>query len=76
MYSIKVEPPNEHIPVIDRSMSSNSALDLIPVFVEICRTEFNMANPVALYMGHNVYRIFDIENPFVYAQVSLIRDAN
>lgn len=76
MYSIKVEPPDESKPVIDRSMSSNNAIETIPVVIEICKAEFSMVNPVALYMGDDVYRIFDIENPSVYAQVSIIRDYN
>ncbi|GAI71015.1 unnamed protein product [marine sediment metagenome] len=76
MYAIKVEPPDDVKPVIDRSMSSNTALEIIPVLVEICRLEFSMANPVALHMGNNIYRIFDINNPSVYAQVSIIKDAN
>ena len=76
MYSIKVETPNESKQVIDRSMSSNAAIELIPVMVSICKAEFNMVNPVALYMGDNVYRIFDINNPSVYAKVSIVKEAN
>lgn len=76
MYSIKVEPSDESKPVVDRCMSSNAAIETIPIVIEICRAEFNMNNPVALYMGDNVYRIFDIENPSVYAQVSIIKDCN
>lgn len=76
MYAIKVESQDEHFPVIDRSMSTNNVPELIPVMVEICRTEFNMANPVAVCMSKNVYHIFDIENPYVYAKVSVIKDAN
>lgn len=76
MYSIKVESPDGSKPVIDRSLSSNAAIETIPIVVEICKAEFNMANPVALYMGDDVYRIFDIDNPTIYAQVSIIRDYN
>lgn len=76
MYSIKVESQDVHRPAIDRSMSSNAAIELIPVMVEICKAEFNMVNPVALYMGDNVYRIFDIDNPSIYAKVSIVKDAN
>jgi len=76
MYSIKVEPPNAYLKVIDRSMSSNAAVETIPIIIEICRAEFNMVIPVALYMGDNVYRIFDIENPSVYVKVSIVKDAN
>lgn len=76
MYSIKVEPPDEHFPVIDRCMSSNTAVETIPIVVEICRAELSMANPVAVYMGDNVYHIFDIENPLIYAKVSIIKNAN
>lgn len=76
MYSLVVEPQDEHKPVIDRSMSSNAALETIPIVIEICKAEFNMVNPVALYMGDDVYRIFDIDNPSIYAKVSIIKDAN
>jgi len=76
MYSFKVKTQDETQPVIDRSMSSNNAIELKPVLIEICKTEFNMVNPVALYMGDNVYRIFDINNPHRYAKVSIIKDAN
>ena len=76
MYSIKVEPSDDMERVIDRSMSSNSAIELIPVIVEICKAEFNMVEPVALDMGDNVYRVFDILNPSVYARISIIKDAN
>ena len=76
MYSINVQPPDEHFPVIDRSMSSNTAIETIPIMVEICRAEFNMVNPVALSTGDNTYHIFDIDNPSVYAKVSIIKDAN
>jgi len=76
MYSIKVEPPDDTQPVIDRSMSSNAAIELIPVIVKICMAELDMKDPVALYMGNNVYHIFDIDNPLVYAKVSVIKDAN
>jgi hypothetical protein len=76
MYSINVESSDESKPVIDRSMSSNSPIELLPVIIEICRSEFSMINPVAMYMGDNVYRIFDVNNPSVYAQVSIIKNAN
>jgi len=76
MYSITVEPSDEHKPVINRSLSSNNAIELLPVIVEICRSEFVMVNPVALWMGDNVYRIFDIDNPSEYAEVSIIKDCN
>ena len=76
MYSFKVEPPDAHKPVIDRSMSSNNAIELKPVLIAICKAEFAMVNPVALYMGDNVYRIFDINDPHRYAKVSIIKDAN
>lgn len=76
MYSINFVSSDIDKPVIDRSMSSNSALELLPVITEICRSEFSMPNPVVLSMGHNVYRIFDLDNPSVYALVSIIKDAN
>jgi len=76
MYSIKVQPPNVSYPVIDRSMSSNSEIELIPVLVEICRSTFDMSNPVAVSMGSNVYHIFSLDNPLVYAKVSVIKDVN
>ncbi len=76
MYSLNVEPPNEHYPVIKRSMSANKANDLVPVVVAICEAEFHWLNAVALYMGNNVYRIFDLNNPYEYAKVSIVKDAN
>lgn len=76
MYSFKVEPSDDSKPVIDRSMSSNTAIEMLPVITEICRAEFDMHNPVSLYMGNNEYRIFDLDNPSVYAKVSVIKDAN
>jgi len=76
MYSIKVQPMGESEPVIDRSLSSNNAIETIPIVVEICRAEINMTNPVALYMGDNVYRIFDLDFPCSYVKVSIIKNAN
>jgi len=74
MYAIKVESPDKHVPVMHRVMSSNNVPELLPVFVEVCRSKFNMVYPVALYMGHNVYRIFDIANPAAYVKVSIVTD--
>jgi len=76
MYSINLEPSDEQFPVIDRSMSSNTANQLIPVIVEICRTKYSMANPVALFIEDGVYRVFDLDNPSTYAKISIIKDAN
>ena len=76
MYAINVDSLDESKPVIDRSLSSNNVAEIIPVVIEICKAEYNMVNPVALYMGHNVYRIFDIDNPHGYAKVSIIKNAN
>jgi len=76
MYSIKVQPPNASYPAIDRSMSSNNVPELIPVLVSICKAELDVKEPIAVYMGDNIYHIFDIDNPLVYAKVSVIKDAN
>ncbi len=76
MYSMKVEPQDESKRVINRSMSSNKAIELIPTAIEICKAEYNMVNPTALYMGNNVWRIFDIDNSHGYAKVSIIKAAN
>jgi len=76
MYSINLKPSDEAFPVIDRSMSSNTALEIVPVIVEICRAEFNMVNPIALLIEDDVYRVFDLDNPSIYAKVSIIKDAN
>lgn len=76
MYSIIVEPPNKCKPVIDRSMSSNNAIELLPVLQEICRSELAMKDPVSIYMGDNQYRIFDLDNPSFYALVTVIKNAN
>ena len=74
MYSIKVEPPDAHFPVIKRKMCANKSIELIPVIVAICETEFHWLNAVALYMGEGVYRIFDLDHPKQYAQVTLLED--
>lgn len=76
MYSLYVQPPDEGSPVIDRSISSNNVPELIPLLIEICKAEFNMNEPVAVCMSSNIYHIFDIMNPLVYAKVSVIKNAN
>jgi len=76
MYAVTLESSDEKPIVINRSMVSNNAVEILPVVVQICRAEFQMVNPISLYMGHGVYRIFDIDNPHVYAKVSIIRDCN
>ena len=76
MYAINIKALDENEPVIDRSMSSNNVSELIPVVIQICKARFAMRDPVALYMGHNVYRIFDIDNPREYAKISIIKNAN
>lgn len=76
MYTYRLESMDESQRVIDRSMSSNSAIEMIPIIVDICKQEFTMKKPVALSMGEGVWRIFDLENPSIYAQVSIIKDAN
>lgn len=76
MYSMKVKPSDENKVVIDRRMSSNNAVDLIPVAIEICKAEYNMVNPIALYMGCCVWRIFDPANPHRYAKVYISTDCN
>jgi len=73
MYSIKVEVPDENNPVIDRSMSSNKVSELIPTAIELCKAKFAMVNPIALYMGHNVWRIFDVDKPRDYVKLSIIK---
>ena len=76
MYSIKVQPPDESSPVIDRSLSSNNIIEILPVVIQICRAKFHMVNPKAFRMGNNVYHIFDLHRPSVYAKVSIIKDMN
>ena len=76
MYSIKVEPQDESQRVINRSMSSNNVIELIPTVIEICKAEYAMVNPVALYMRDNIYRIFDIDTPWLYAKVTITKDGN
>jgi len=76
MYSFSLQPLDNSLPLIDRSMSCNATTELIPVLTQICRATCNMVNPVALHMGDNVYRIFDINNPSAYVKVSIIKDAN
>ena len=76
MYSIKVESPDEHYPVIKRSLVADAAIQLIPIIVEISRAEFNFINPVAVYMGNGMYHIFDLCNPDRQAIVTNIKDGN
>ncbi|MBA7524141.1 hypothetical protein ES705_16278 [subsurface metagenome] len=76
MYSIKVEPSNRAKSVIERVMSSNDGLELLPVVIELCKSKYNMIFPVVLYMGNGIYRIFDIHNPAVYAEVSIDKESN
>ena len=76
MYSINVESQDAHRPVINRCMSANKAIEMLPIVIEICRAEFDIVNPVALYMGDGVYRVFDIENPSEYAEITIIKDCN
>ena len=72
MYSLNVEPSEPHFPRITRRMSTDKAIELLPVVVEICRVELNFINPVALSVGGGVYRIFDLENPEVYADITIM----
>ena len=76
MYSFKVEPQHTRQPAIRRSMVSDNAIELIPVIIEICRTEFSFVNPVALYMGDGKYRLFDLDNPIKCATVQLYDDTS
>jgi len=73
MYSINVVPPDEHSPVINRKMVADSAIQLLPVIVEICKVRYNYDNPVAVYMGNGAYHIFDLNNPEKHA-VGTIHD--
>lgn len=72
MYSLNVEPSEAHFPSIKRKMSADKAIELLPVVVEICRIELQFINPVALSIGGGVYRIFDLENPDVYADITIM----
>ena len=76
MYLMRVEPRDESKRLINRRMFSNKARELIPTAIEICKVEYNMVNPVALYIGHDVWRIFDIDNPYDYARVIIVKNAN
>lgn len=76
MYSLNLEPPDENEPVIDRSLSSNKCIELFPTIVEICRSKFKMNNPVVIYVGDNLYHVFDLYNPDKYAILSLIKHEN
>ncbi len=74
MYSIKIESPDGRIPPIERSMSSNNVVEILPVIVELCKAEFNMLDPTALNMGNNVWRVFDIAQAWFYAKVTITED--
>ena len=74
MYSIKVEPHDGSKRVITRRMSSNNAMELIPTVVEICKAVYGMVDPVALHIRDNVYRVFDIDVPHLYAKVTITKD--
>jgi len=76
MYSLNIEPQHTSQPVIKRRLSTNHAIELLPVVVEMCRSQFNMIEPVAISMGGDVFRVFDIYNPDVYVNVHFIEDAN
>ncbi len=76
MYSLHVVSQDESKPVIDRTMSANRVADLIPVVIAICEKEFHWLNAVAIYMGDNVYRIFDLDHPNQYAKVTILDRCN
>lgn len=76
MYSFNIQSQDDEKPVINRSMSANKASDLIPVVIAICEAEFHWLNAVALYMGEGVYRIFDLDHPQQYAQVTILDKSN
>lgn len=71
MYSLNVVPPDESKPVIRRKMSANDPIELLPVVVGICKAEYGWANPVAIYTGGNIYHVFDMLDPAIYATVEL-----
>ena len=76
MYTIKVIPTDKTKPVIDRSVCSNNAAETIPIVLEICRSAYNMPNPIAICMDTNVYHIFDIDNQDDYIKVSILDNSN
>jgi len=76
MYSIKVEPQDKSKRVIDRRMSSNNVIELIPTVIDICKAEYAMVDPVILYMRNDIYRVFDIDTPWLYAKVTMTQDGN
>ena len=71
MYSFKVEPSDVRKPVIERTMSSNKAIELIPVLIQIAKHEYKFVNPVAVYMGKGKFLIADLSNPNLYAIVDI-----
>ena len=71
MYSIKVEPPDKSKPVIRRSMSSNKAVELIPVLIQIAKDTYKFIKPVPIYMGSGKFVIVDSSNPNLYAVVDI-----
>ena len=71
MYSIKVEPPDDSKPVVNRKMVADAAIQLLPVIVDICKAEYKFINPVAVYLGDGKYYIFDLCNPAIHATVTI-----
>ena len=76
MYSLNIEPEHTRQPAIKRKLSTNHEIEMIPTIIEMCRAEYNMVEPVAIYMGSHTYRVFDIFNPYDYVKVTFIKDAN
>ncbi len=74
MYAITIVPPCGVGEVIERRMSSNNRIELIPVLKGMCVVEYGMVDPLALPLGGGVYRIFEQAKPWMYAQVTIVKE--
>jgi len=52
-------------------MSSNKAIELIPVLIQIAKDTYKFVKPVAVYMGNGKYIIVDTSNPNLHAIVDI-----
>jgi len=52
-------------------MSSNKAVELIPVLIQIAKDTYKFIKPVPIYMGSGKFVIVDSSNPNLYAVVDI-----
>lgn len=74
MYAITVSPPCGIGSVIERRMSSNTRIDCLAVVKAICAAEYKMVEPLALRMEDGHYRVFEQGKPYLYAEVTIVKE--